>query len=358
MATIRDVAKLAGVSVASVSAVTNGRSGVSPQLAERVRKAVDALDYHPDSVARSLRVRRTNIIGMIMPQIASPFFAEVLRGVEDEARQRDYSILICDSAADPDLEQRLLDTLIARRVDGILLSSADPYFSDHKLVRRRIPVVFFDRLPAGCRGPAVMVNNAEGAFEATRYLINLGHRQIAIITGPLTISTAAERVEGFRNAMGAAGLPVPEEHLRCGEFRLEGGYRCALEMMKLSPRPTALFATNYEMTLGSLRALRELGIKCPEEVSVVGFDDLVIGSEGFSWATLFSPQPTTMSQPGHEIGREAIKLLMRTIDKSEGSQPDGLESILRLRVELHARESCGPPPSTGTLVGKLSDREG
>lgn len=345
MATIRDVAKLAGASVASVSAVTNGRTGVSPQLAERVRRAVEALDYHPDSLARSLRVRRTKTIGVTMPQIASPFFAEVLRGVEEEAKQRDYSILICDSASDPDLEQRLLNSLVARRVDGILLASADPYFSAYKLARNRVPMVFFDRLPAGCRGPAVLVNNAEGAFEAIRYLINLQHRRIAIITGPLAISTAAERVEGFRNAMGAAGLPVLDGYLRCGEFRLEGGYRCTLEMMKLNPRPTALFATNYEMTLGTLRAIRELGIKCPEEVSVLGFDDFVMGADGFSWTTMFSPQPTTVAQPSYDIGREAVKLLLRKIEMSDEEPQDGQGSILRLEVELRIRESTGPPPS-------------
>jgi LacI family transcriptional regulator len=343
MPTIRDVAKLAGVSVASVSAVTNNRTGVSRKLAERVWKAAEALDYHPDSLARSLRVRRTETIGVVMPQIASPFYAEVLRGVETEAKQKDYSILICDSAADSALEQRLLNSLMARRVDGILLASVDPHFSAHQLLRRRMPVVFFDRLPASCRGPAVMVNNVEGSFEATRYIINLGHRRIAIITGPLAISTAAERAEGFRNAMGAAGLPIPEGYFRSGEFRLEGGYKCALEMMKLSPRPTALFATNYEMTLGMLRALQELGIKCPQEVSVMGFDDFVMGADGFSWATMFSPQPTTVAQPSYEIGREALKLLLRRIEGFEDGHQDGQESVVRLRVELRVRESTAPP---------------
>jgi len=346
MATIRDVAKLAGVSAASVSAVTNSRTGVSRKLAERVWKAVEALDYHPDSVARSLRVRRTKTVGVLMPQIASPFFAEVLRGVEEEAKQKDYSILICDSASDSALEQRLLNSLVAKRVDGILLASADAHFSPHQLLRRRMPVVFFDRLPASCRGPAVMVNNVEGAFEATRYLIELGHRRIAIITGPQAISTAAERVEGFRRAMGVAGLAVPEGYLRSGEFRLEGGYRCALEMMRLSPRPTALFATNYEMTLGTLRALRELGIRCPQEVSVMGFDDFVMGADGFSWATMFSPQPTTLAQPSYEIGREALRLLLCRIERSEDGQQGGRESILRLRVELRVRESTAPPVLT------------
>ena len=343
MATIRDVAKLAGVSVAAVSAVTNNRRGVSRKLAERVQKAVEALDYHPDSLARSLRVRRTKTIGVVMPQIASPFYAEVLRGVETEAKQKDYSILICDSTADAALEQRLVSSLVARRVDGILLASADPQFSLHQLLRHRMPVVFFDRLPASCRGPAIMVNNVEGSFEATRYLINLGHRRIAIVTGPMAILTAAERLEGFRNAMGAAGLPIPEGYIRSGEFRLEEGYQCAFEMMKLFPRPTALFATNYEMTLGTFRALRELGIRCPQEVSVMGFDDFVMGADGFSWATMFSPQPTTVAQPSYEIGREALRLLLRRIEKSEDGHQDGQEGIVRLHVELRVRESTAPP---------------
>ncbi len=343
MATIRDVAKLASTSVGTVSAVTNGRTSVSPELAERVRKAVEALGYRPDSVARSLRVRRTNVIGVVMPQIASLFFAEVLRGAEDEAKQKDYSILICDSAADAELEQRLLHRLVARRVDGILLASADPYFSDHKLPRKGIPVVYFDRLPAGCKGPAVVTDNVKGAFDATRHLLDLGHRHIAIITGPLAISTAAERAEGFRKAMGAAGLPVTDGFVRSGDFTLNGGYRCALEMMKLSPRPTALFSTNYEMTLGSLRALREIGINCPEDVSLVGFDDMVMGADGFSLATMFSPQPTTVAQPSHAIGREAVNLLIRQIENTDGTTSLGQESILRLPAELRARESTARP---------------
>lgn len=354
MATIRDVAKLADVSVASVSAVINGRKGVSPKLAARVRKAIEALDYQPNNVARSLRGRRTHIIAVVLPQIASPFFAHVLGGIEHEAKQKDYSILICDSAADPDLEQRLLNTLVARRVDGILLASADPYFSVHRLPRKTVPVVFFDRLPAGCKGPAVIANNTEGAFEATRYLINLGHSQIAVITGPLAISTAAERLEGFRNAMGAHGLPVREGYVRCGEFRLEESYRCTSEIMKLTPLPTAVFVTNYEMILGSLRALRELGIKCPEEVSLVGFDDFVMGTDNFSWATIFSPQITTVAQPSYEIGREAFRLLMHEIEKSGDGHQDGQESIVRLPVELRVRESTAPPALKSTLASDFS----
>lgn len=348
MATARDVAKLAGVSVASVSAVTNGRSGVSRELAQRVRTAIETLNYQPDSLARSLRVRRTKIIAVVLPQIASPFFAEVLRGVEHEAKQKDYSILICDSAADAGIEQRLLQTVVARRVDGILLASADPYLASHALPGKTTPVVHFDRLPAGCEGSAVIVKNKEGAAQATRYLIGIGHRRIAIITGPMALSTAAERLEGFRNAMGSGGLPVPEEYVRCGDFQLAGGYHSALELMKLSPRPTALFVTNYEMILGTFRALRELAIRCPEEVSVVGFDDFVMGADGFSWATMFQPQPTTVAQPGNQIGREAFRLLLDEIETTDGAKLGGAKkTILRLPVELQVRESSGPPPASG-----------
>jgi len=143
-------------------------------------------------------------------------------------------------------------------------------------------------------------------------------------------------------AMGAAGLPVLEGYVRSGAFSLEGGYRSTLELMKRSSRPTALFASNYEMTLGTFRALRELGIKCPEEVSVVGFDDMVMGEDGFSLATMFSPQPTTVAQPSYQIGKESVKLLMRELDKSDDAQRDGRETIVRLCVELRVRESSGP----------------
>jgi len=341
--TIRDVARLAGVSVATVSAVINGKGVVSEKLTRQVRRAIEALNYHPDQVARSLRVQRTHILGMVMPQIASPFFAEVLRGAEDLACQQGFSILICNSREDANQEKSHLSTLISRRVDGILLASQDVRFAYHRLFPSHFPLVLFDRIPAGFTGAAVSSNNAEASFEATNHLIRLGHRRIAIIAGPPGISTAEERIEGFRRAMNEAGLIVRQEYFQCGHFKMSGGLECALELMKLPMPPTAIYSHNHEMTLGLLRALAETGTQCPKQVSVVGFDDFVVGMNGFSWATMFSTKPTSVAQPSYELGRKAVELLLKTIERTAGADEE--EGIVRLRAELRIRESTAPPPT-------------
>lgn len=340
--TIRDVARLAGVSVATVSAVINGKSGVSEQLTRRVQHAVRALNYHPDHVARSLRVRQTHTIGMVMPQIASPFFAEVLRGAEDLAGQESFSVLICNSRGDASQEKGHLTTLISRRVDGILLASEDPHFAHHWFAPRPVPLVLFDRIPGGFKGTVVTTDNELASLEATRHLIGLGHQRIGIIAGPPDISTSDERAEGFRKAMNEAGLLVREEYFKRGNYELEGGYQRALELMKMAAPPTAIFSFNYEMTLGLMRALAETGTACPRQVSVLGFDDFVVGLDGFSWATMFSPKLTTVAQSGYELGRRAMEILLRKIKAQPGSQEDE-DGVVRLRAELRVRESTTPP---------------
>lgn len=338
--TIRDVARLAGVSVATVSAVINGKGGVSRQLTQRVEHAVRALNYHPDHVARSLRVRQTHTIGMVMPQIASPFFAEALRGAEDGAGQEGFSVLICNSRGDANQEKSHLTALISRRVDGILLASEDPHFAHHWFAARAVPLVLFDRIPGGFKGTVVTTNNALAACEATEHLIRLGHQRIGVIAGPPDISTSDERLEGFRKAMNEAGLLVREEYVKRGNFSLEGGTQCALDLVKMAAPPTAIFSLNYEMTLGLMRALAETGIECPRQVSVLGFDDFVVGLDGFSWATMFSPKLTTVAQPAYELGRRAMLILLGKIK----AQPDAEEDrIVRLRAELRIRESTAPP---------------
>lgn len=344
--TIRDVARLAGVSVATVSAVINGKDGVSERLTHRVQQAVQALHYHPDHVARSLRVRQTHTIGMVMPQIASPFFAEVLRGAEDLACQQGYSVLICNSREDANQEKSHLSTLISRRVDGILLASEDPHFAYHWISPRHFPLVLFDRIPGGFKGTVVTTDNIAASFEATNHLIRLGHKRTAIIAGPADISTSDERIEGFRKAMGEAGLRVREEYFKRGSFKLEGGYQCALELMKLPLPPTAIFSLNYEMTLGLMRALAESGLKCPRQVSVLGFDDFVVGIDGFSWATMFSPKLTTVAQSSYELGRRAMQLLLKKIKRPTKGPEESEDGIVRLHAELRVRESTAPPAAS------------
>jgi LacI family transcriptional regulator len=341
--TIRDVSRLAGVSVATVSAVINGKPIVSEQLTRQVHRAIEALNYQPDYVARSLRVQKSHILGIVMPQFASPFYAEVLRGVEDVASARGYSILISNSRGDAELERKQVSALISRRVDGMLLASANPNFVYHRLFTRHFPLVLFDRFPSGFTGTAVVTDNVQASLEATNYLIQLGHRRIATIAGTQGILTADERVDGFRSAMNDAGLKVQQEYVKRGNFSMNGGWERALELLNLPTTPTAIFSHNYEMTLGVMRALTEKGAHCPQDVSVLGFDDFVVGMDGFSWATMFSPKLTCVAQSSYELGRRAAQALLK---KTEAGGEDGAQAdIIRLPAELRIRESTAPPPA-------------
>jgi len=344
MQTMRDVARLAKVSVATVSAVINGKKKVSPKLRERVQEAIRALDYHPDQIARSLKVRRTFTVGVIFPNVASMFFSEVFRGIEEVARQNGYSAILCVSNDDAMQERHQLGVLLSRRVDGILLASADSQAASHWPRHRDLCLVLIDRLPPGFDASAVVIDNAKAAYEATRHLIGIGHKRIAIIAGPLDRSTGFERMEGFRRAMQEAGYPIPQEYLLNGGFRLEGGYRCAMKLLKLPVPPTAIFSSNYDMTLGLMRAVLELKVACPRQVSILSFDDFVIGDKGFSWATMFSPALTAVAQPSYEIGKIAMESLLREIEPKAKKPQHPHRSLVRLQGELRIRESTAPPP--------------
>jgi len=343
--TIRDIARLAGVSVATVSGVLNNRPTVRPKLAARIKKAMEALDYHPDQVARSLRVRRTHTVGIVVADVTNPFFTEVIRGVEQEAQSSQYSVILCDSNEDHNLERHCLNSLFSRRVDGVLLAPSTASSHHEHRIQRRFPIVLIDRVALGYRGPAVMTHNFEAAYEGTRHLLELGHRRIAIISGNLSLSTGFDRLEGFRKALQEQHLPLPDEYLQQGDFQLESGYRCALELMKLPVPPTAIFSCNNKMTLGLMRVLGELHINCPQTVSVLGFDD-------FEWAAYFTPRLTTIAQPTFEIGRQAMRMLLR---KLEQDQPDALDrnvdgERLLLRAELRVRDSTAPPAGDPGII--------
>jgi LacI family transcriptional regulator len=337
--TIRDVARLADLSVATVSAVINGKQTVSPESTLRVRKAMEALDYHPDQVARSLKVRRTATVGMVIPDISNPFFTEVMSGVENEARRGGYSVIFCNVNEDPELERHHLSTLFSRRVDGVLLAPTDPQASQDRLTRRRVPLVFFDRVPYGFHGAGVVTDNFGGSLEAGRHLVALGHRSIAIIAGRLDMSNGLARLEGFRQALQEAHLLLPERYSMVGDFLLESGYRCGLSLMQQPHPPTAVFCSNNKMTLGLMRALAELRIPCPDRVSVLGFDD-------FDWAANFSPRLTTIAQPTFEMGRQAMQILLRKMNPPSDGTESNEEYIVTLKTELHVRDSTAPPHSS------------
>jgi LacI family transcriptional regulator len=339
--TIRDIARLAGVSVATVSGVLNNKPTVKPALVDRVKKAMEALDYHPDHVARSLRVRRTCTVGMVIADVTNPFFTEVIRGVEKEAQSNGYSVILCDANEDPALERHYLSTLFSRRVDGVLLAPTSSPSAQESRIHKRFPIVLIDRIPLGFTGDAVMTDNFGGAYDGTRHLIELGHRQIAIISGQLNFSNGLDRLDGFRKALQEQHLALPDEYFQRGDFQLESGYRCGLELMRLPMPPTAIFSCNNRMTLGLMRALSEVHVHCPEAVSVLGFDD-------FEWSAYFTPRLTTIAQPAYEMGTQAMQILLRRLQapaENNGLNDETPGTVIRLKTELRVRDSTTVPAS-------------
>ena len=337
--TMRDVARLAGVSISTVSAVINGTPKVSPVRTQRVYEAMQSLDYQPDQIARSLKVGRSRTIGVVVPDITNAFYPEVIRGIEEAAHRSGYGVLLCDSNEDPAREKEHLSTLFSRRVDGVILACSDTSAAYDVLVARRFPLVFVDRIPKGVRQNAVSTNNIKAARMATRHLIELGHKRVAVLAGDLNFSTHAERLEGFRRAMHQAGLDIPEAYLRSGNLQLEDGYEAGLELLKLKHPPTAVFASNNKLLVGLLRAVSEMHVPCPGKVSVLGFDDHV-------WNQHFNPRLTSVAQPTYDIGRCAFEMLLARMEDQPllGKQ---WSSIMLLDAQLKVRESTAPPASDG-----------
>ena len=333
--TMKDVARLAGVSVSTVSAVINGTSKVTAERTRKIRDAMEALDYHPDQVARSLKTGSTNVIGMVIPDVTNQFYSEVVLGVEAAARLANYSVILCNSNEDPDQEQRSLSALRARRVDGVLISCCNTSRSYDRLQRGNWPVVFFDRIPASVES-GLCTDNQAAAYRGTRHLIELGHRAIAIIAGNVGLSPHAGRLEGFRTAMQEVGLPVRKEYLRTGAHCVEVGHSFGKELLQLPVPPTAIFATNNKLLLGLVSAMNEMGVKCPSEVSVVGFDD-------YAWTQNFYPKLTTVAQPTHELGRKAMEMLLEELRDNGSADATARRPMVVLESELRIRQSTAAP---------------
>jgi LacI family transcriptional regulator len=329
---MRDVARLAGVSVATVSAVVNGSATVSPHSAKKVRDAMEALDYHPDQVARSLRVGRTDVIGMVIPDITNAFFTELVRGVEDAGHVRGYSVILCNSNEDPEQERRHLSTLFSRRVDGVIIACSDSSAAYDRLLSRRFPIVFVDRVPQGVNRSGISTDNVEASYRATRHLLELGHERLAWVGGKLWLSPFADRLEGFRKAMQERGLAVRQEYLITGMTMIESGHQAARELFSLSVPPSAVFIGNNKMLLGFMRALAELHVRCPEDVSILGYDD-------YAWTEHFTPRLTVVAQQTYEMGRRGMEILLSKIRDAGEDRHESEPELVLLPAELRIRES-------------------
>lgn len=328
MTTIREVAESAGVSYATVSHVINNTRLVSPETRERVLAAMDALNYHPNALARSLRQGKTNTIGLVLPDSANPFFAEISRSIEDEAFKKGYSVFLCNTELDTQRELFYVDVLSKKQVDGIIFVAAgEQADSLDFLLRRRMPVVMIDRDVPNVEVDAVLTDNQLGGFLATRHLLELGHRRIACIAGPSSITPSAERIIGYRRALEEAGLPYDETLVIRGDYHSQSGMEITHTILQMDPRPTAIFALNDLMALGALRAASEAGYSVPQDLAVVGYDDLEL-------ARFTNPPLTTIAQPKKEVGARAIDLLVDRMSRKSRAP-----SRLVLPPELIVRRS-------------------
>ncbi|MBC7812399.1 MAG: LacI family DNA-binding transcriptional regulator [Burkholderiales bacterium] len=331
MATIHDVAHRAGVSTSTVSHVINDTRFVSDETRTRVLQAINELSYQPNRVARSLRARRTHTLGVLLPNSANPFFADMLLGVEAVAYDHGYSVIFGNAIEDPQRELSYLEVLLATQVDGILLISTGIFNEALKTVSARdVPVVLVDRSTEQLGVDSVLTDNAYGGALATQHLLSLGHRRIGCITGPPELIPMAFRIDGYRRAMAEAGVEVDETLIVNGDFQHESGYNGCRKLLSHPEPPTAIFVFNDLMAVGALCALHEAGLRVPEDVSVIGYDNVPL-------ASYTVPRLTTIGQPSQMMGRMATEMLVSRV-----KNPDLPPRHQLLDVTLIERASCGP----------------
>jgi len=338
MPTIRQIARDLNVSVSTVSAVINNSGYVSAPLRARIEKALRESEYRPNQIARSLRLKKTRTIGLIVPDFANSFYSQVMRGAEDYLAGAAYRLLVADSREDWKRQRDYLVSFSGRVTDGIILvpcmATSDQIASIPGIVRET-PLVYVDRSPVQCVVDSVLADNVRASQEATRHLLELGHRRIGIITEPLNLLNAAERLTGYKQALESFHVPVDGELIRAGGNTEDSGYWCGLDLLQMADRPTAIFVCNNLMTLGVLTALRELEVTCPADLSLVGFDD-------FEWCAYLAPPLTMVRQAASELGAAAAKIILKRVRYPEQNRT---ERVL-LPTELVVRNSTAAPSSS------------
>jgi LacI family transcriptional regulator len=318
--------------VGTVSNVLSESEKVRPELRKRVEEAMLELDYSPNQIARSLKTRTTKTLGTIVSDITNPFFPQLIRGAEDAALERGYLLITLNTDDHVERERRALAVLRARKVDGVLLVMApDDGEATHiaTALAGGTAVVCLDRMPRGVEVDSVSVNNRKGARMCMHHLISRGHRRIGMLSGSPTLLTARERLEGYLEVVRESGGQETPALIRHGDFRLDSGYRLAKEMLLESEPPTAIFAANAMMGFGALKAMREIGLRCPEDVSLAVFDDIPFGD-------VIRPRLTVVAQPAYEMGKRGAELLIARI---EGREKSAGPVCIELTPELIVRES-------------------
>lgn len=337
MATMKDVATLAAVSVSSVSHVLNGTRYVSPAIQQRIETAMHQLDYVPSAVARSLRHKTTRTLGIMIPNSGNPYFAELIRTIEDHCFASGYNVVLCNSDDQLEKQNIYLQVLMEKRVDGlIIMSSGDSQELQQRLAHLGLPLVLVDRECGNNLCDVVTTDDCLGGYMATRHLIEQGHRQIACISGPPQLAPSQQRTKGWLQALHQAGFaPGP---LITSDFTGHGGYQAACQLLENGNPPQAIFACNDLMAIGVLCRAQQLGLCIPEHLSVVGFDDIELSA-------YTSPPLSTVAQPKEQLGAIATKILFERINQQR-TEP----CRITLKPELRVRASTGKAPALSSGV--------
>lgn len=332
MATIHDVAKRAGVAPITVSRVVNNSGYFSQDTRARVEAAIAELEYVPNRLASSLRSKRTNTLALVITDITNPFFTTLARGVEDTASDAGYTVVFCNTDESDVEERKYLQVLLQQQVDGILLVPARSTSASLEVIRKQsTPVVVLDRrMPPDANVDVVRCENEDGAYRLTRLLIELGHQHIAILSGPMGVSTAEDRLAGYQRAIAEANLSADSDLIIYGAFNQTSGYDMIQRLLAVEPRPTAIFAANNMIGIGALKAMQDRGLRVPDDIAMVSFDDLPPNLLTF-------PFFTVAAQPAYEMGRMATQLLVARL---AGKAPEDCQEIV-LPVEMIVRQSSG-----------------
>jgi LacI family transcriptional regulator len=331
MANIRDVAKRAGVAPITVSRCVNNSGYCSPETRTRIDAAIAELGFVPNRLASGLRSKRTHTLALVLTDITNPFFTTIARGVEDAASKAGYTVIFCNTDEAVAKEQMYLKMLLEKRVDGILLVPAVIGIDSVNIAKKQgVPIVVIDRRLPEAQTDVVRCDSEKGAYDLTNLLISLGHRDIVILNGPRGVSTAEDRLSGYRRALAEAGIIINEDNEFFGAFTQSSGFDMARQALQKNNKITAVFAANNVITFGAIKAFQDMGVRVPEDIAVVGFDDLPASLVMF-------PFLTVAAQPAYEMGRKAMEILLKRLDGELSTQ---FQEVV-LPADIVIRQSSG-----------------
>lgn len=328
---IKDVAKKAGVSVTTVSRVLNGEKYVKDDLKAKVKRAIDELGYAPSHIARSLVRKKTNLIGVIVPDLTSSFYSTILSSIEETASLNDYNLLVCNIIEDTDKELKYLNVFKEMRVDGIIIMHEKLSDDIRSFINKLdIPVIFSSVRPLDHKFVSVIIDDYEAAYDATRYLIELGHERIAFIGGDMRdITSGQNRYVGYRNALKDNRVKIVNDYIRFGDYKTQSGYNLMKDLLACEPRPSALFAVSDDMAVGAMNCIHDHQLKVPDDISIIGFD-------GSQLTELVRPRLSSMEQPIQDMGKITVDTLIELISDPTFSPREDLI----LGHKLVVRDSC------------------